>query len=166
MEKSAIPHLLFEILEECTLRKYGYELAVRTKINEIFLWFLRYWHKQNKSIDLNIASYQSAASRMGDVFKYVSENYGSDITAYDMAELCNMSYSYFSRSFKKIMKKSFSEYLTYVRISEAEKLLITTDMNITEIAMQVGFSTSSYFIQQFKNIKMISPKQFKKNFIK
>lgn len=165
LKKSAIPRILMEIFEETAQKKYGYEIAIRTKINEVFLWFLRYWHDRNIDIDLNIAAHESTARRLQDIFIYVSQNYGSDITAQSMADLCNMSYSYFSRIFKKIMKKSFSEYLTYVRISEAEKLLITSDMNITEIAMQVGFSTTSYFIQQFKQIKMTSPKQFRKNFI-
>lgn len=164
LEKSVVPQRLFEIYEENKKKSYGYEIAVRTKINEIFLWFLRYWHKKNINIDLNLAAHEGAAKRLQDVFEYVSKNYGNDISAADMAELCSMSYSYFSRTFKKIMKKSFSEYLTYVRISEAEKLLITSDMNITEIAMQVGFSTTSYFIQQFKNIKLISPKQYRKKF--
>ena len=164
LEKSVVPQRLFEIYEENKKKSYGYEIAVRTKINEMFLWFLRYWHKKNINIDLNLAAHEGAAKRLQDVFEYVSKNYGNDISAADMAELCSMSYSYFSRMFKKIMKKSFSEYLTYVRISEAEKLLITSDMNITEIAMQVGFSTTSYFIQQFKNIKLISPKQYRKKF--
>ena len=156
-----ISQYLFEIYEEYKKKNYGYEIAIRTRINEIFLWFLRYWHKKN--INISISSQESFAKPLQKVFVYVSENYASDITVESMAKLCNMSYSYFSRMFKKIMKKSFSEYLTYVRINESEKLLITTDLNITEIAMQVGFSTSSYFIQQFKNVKNISPKQYRKN---
>lgn len=162
---SNIPQQLFEIYEEYKKKQYGYELAVMTEINSIFLWFLRSWHNRNIDIDLDIATHEGAAKKIQKVFMYVEKNFGSDITAEEMAKLCNMSYSYFSRIFKKIMKKSFSEYLTYVRISEAEKLLVTSDMNITEIAMDVGFSSSSYFIQQFKNLKMISPKQYKKNFL-
>ncbi len=164
LENCPIPQLLFEIYDEYKKKKYGYEIAIMTKINTIFLWFLRYWHSKNIDLDLNIASYEGTAKKLQKVFSYVEKNYGSDITAEDMAQLCNMSYSYFSRIFKKIMKKSFSEYLTYVRVSEAEKLLVTSDMNITEIAMEVGFSTSSYFIQQFKNLKIISPKQYRKNY--
>lgn len=163
LENANICHLLFEIYEEYQKQKYGWELSIRSKINEIFLWFLRHWHNQNINIELRLSSYEHSAKWLHKVFSYVSKNYGSDINAQQMAELCSMSYSYFSRTFKKIMKKSFSEYLTYVRINEAEKLLMTTDMNITEIAMQTGFSTSSYFIQQFKSIKNISPKQYRKN---
>lgn len=82
-----------------------------------------------------------------------------------MAALCHMSYSYFSRMFKKVVHRSFREYLNYIRISKSELLLATTDLSITDIAMQTGFSTSSYFIQQFKLYKKISPKQFRKKFI-
>ena len=40
-----------------------------------------------------------------------------------------------------------------------------TELNVTEIALQVGFSTSSYFIQQFKQVKNMSPKKFRKKFM-
>lgn len=164
LDGSGIPQMIFEIYEECRKKEYGYEIAVITKINTIFLWFLRYWHKRDIDLDLNIALYEGTAKKLRKVFEYVEKNFGTDITAEEMARLCNMSYSYFSRVFKKIMKKSFSEYLTYVRVREAEKLLVTSDMNITEIAVEVGFSTSSYFIRQFKALKMISPKQYRKNY--
>lgn len=164
LENSNIPNLLFEIYEEYQKKKYCYDIAVITKINTVFLWFLRYWHSKNSDLDLNLAEYKRTAQKFQKVFAYVEENFGNDISAEDMARLCNMSYSYFSRIFKKIMKKSFSEYLTYIRINEAEKLLVSSDMNITEIALEVGFSTSSYFIRQFKALRSISPKQYRKNF--
>ncbi|MFR2464209.1 MAG: helix-turn-helix transcriptional regulator [Clostridia bacterium] len=63
------------------------------------------------------------------------------------------------------MQKTFREYLNFVRISEAEKLLLNTDLNITEIAMEVGFSSSSYFIEQFKQLKSISPKRFRQRLL-
>jgi YesN/AraC family two-component response regulator len=106
------------------------------------------------------------AARLQIVFDYIENNYQNDITSLDMANLIHLSYSYFSRLFKKIMKRSFSDYLNYVRILKAEKLLTTSDLNITEIAMAVGFTTSSYFIQQFKQYKEISPKQFQLKYMK
>jgi len=98
--------------------------------------------------------------RIQSVFDYIENNYQYNITAQEMAQRCNLSYSYFSRIFTRIMKRSFREYLNYVRITKAEHLLTASELNITEIALQVGFSTSSYFIQQFKRYKDISPKQY------
>ena len=94
------------------------------------------------------------------VTEYVSENY-STATAKAAADYCNLSYSYFSRSFKRVMNQSFTEYLNYVRITKAEQLLSTTDKSISEIADEVGFSTASYFIEQFKKYKQKSPKQYR-----
>ena len=82
-----------------------------------------------------------------------------------MARLCNMSYRYFSRIFKRVMNKSFNDYLNFVRITEAEKLLTATDMNITEIAYATGFSSSSYFIKIFSKYKNVSPSRFRKRFL-
>ena len=67
--------------------------------------------------------------------------------------------------FKKVIHKSFREYLNYVRITKSEILLATTDLSMTDIAMKTGFSTSSYFIQQFKQVKNMSPKKFRKKFM-
>ena len=99
------------------------------------------------------------------VLDYVNKNYDQDISVAQMAKMCNMSYSYFSRMFKLIMKQGFREYLNFVRIKKSELLLFKTDLSITEIAIRTGFSSSSYYIQQFKIVKKISPKQFRKKFV-
>ena len=160
IEKTLIPELIKGISTEYTEKKYGYELAVRANIYNLFLFILRRWNEQNMDLNIDQEINKDMVGRMQKVFDYIEENYQNDITAMEMALLCNLSYSYFSRLFTRIMKRSFREYLNYVRVTKAEKLLTNAELNITEIAMQVGFSTSSYFIQQFKHYKDISPKQY------
>ncbi len=165
IQETFIPHALREISQEYSDKNYGYELAIRAAICKIFLWILRSWNRkgvmptQDRSLD------EGAMNRLRTVFTYVETHYQEDITAKDMASLCAVSYSYFSRFFKRAMQKTFREYLNFVRISEAEKLLLNTDLNITEIAMEVGFSSSSYFIEQFKQLKSISPKRFRQRLL-
>ena len=160
IEQTLIPALIKGINTEYAEKKYGYELAVRANIYNLFLFILRRWKEQNMDLNIDQEINKDMVGRMQKVFDYIEENYQNDITALEMARLCNLSYSYFSRLFTGIMRRSFREYLNYVRVTKAEKLLTNTEMNITEIAMQVGFSTSSYFIQQFKHFKDISPKQY------
>jgi AraC-like DNA-binding protein len=160
IEKTLIPELIKGISTEYTEKNYGYELAIRANIYNLFLFILRRWNEQNMDLNIDQEINKDMVGRMQKVFDYIEENYQNDITAMDMALLCNLSYSYFSRLFTRIMKRSFREYLNYVRITKAEKLLTNAELNITEIAMSVGFSTSSYFIQQFKQYKDISPKQY------
>ncbi|MFD2701020.1 helix-turn-helix transcriptional regulator [Paenibacillus shunpengii] len=63
-----------------------------------------------------------------------------------MAKLCCMSERYFMKFFKSVMGKTFIHYLNYVRLSEAEKLLLSSELTITEAALQSGFNDPSYFV--------------------
>ncbi|AUS96851.1 hypothetical protein CDQ84_09965 [Clostridium thermosuccinogenes] len=160
-----VPVLINEIYQEFREKAYGFELAVRTDIGRLFLWILRTWYNKGLTLDIGNKLKESEIQKLQNVFNYLDENYKYDITAESAAKLCNMSYSYFCRQFKALIGKTFTEYLNHIRITEAEKLLLTTDMNITQIALETGFSNSSYFIQQFKHFKNISPKQFRKKIL-
>lgn len=159
---SPIPELIPEINREFQEKQYGFELAIRTDIGRIFLWVIRSWQAKGIQMDANPSLKEIDILRLQKVFDYLDAHYKHDITVETVAAMLNMSYSYFSRYFKSLIGKTFSEYLTYVRITEAEKLLLTSDLNITEVALETGFSNSSYFISQFRDIKGLSPKQFKK----
>jgi len=160
-----IHDIIIHIMNEWNNKEYGYELSIRADILKVFLWVLRYWHKHELNA-LSQFDYSDESLRIiQQALEYISKNYAT-LTETEVANYCNLSYSYFSRMFKKIMHQSFSEYLTQYRITKAEQLLSATDKSISEIAGTVGFSTPSYFIQQFKNKKGISPKQFRLRFVR
>lgn len=151
------------IMREWQVKDYGYELSMRSDILKLFLWVLRYWRDHNLDA-IDQFDYSDEFLRIiQSALEYISYNYAS-LTEQEVAEYCNLSYSYFSRTFKKVMHQSFSEYLNHYRITKAEQLLCSTDKSIAEISEIVGFSTPSYFIQQFKSKKNISPKQYRLNF--
>lgn len=160
-----IPELLYEITKEFKTETFGYELAIQNHIGRIFLWILRYFHETSSEFMQSDLADLDLIRRLQPSLDYVLEHFTEDIKATHMASLCNMSSSYFSRTFNNHMRMSFNEYVNYVRIMEAEKLLVSTTMNITELSNAVGFSTTSYFIKLFKAYKKISPKQFRKEFI-
>ena len=158
--------MLYELSEEYEKKEYGYELAVKTDIARIFLWIVRYWHDLNIDLSDDLLLSDDMIKIIQKVINYVFENYSDDIKAYEMADMCNLSYSYFSRIFKHYMKKSFSEYVTFVRITNAQKLLMSTDDAVTKIASECGFATSSYSIKVFKRYYGGSPTQFRKSLLK
>jgi len=156
--------LIHQIFEEYQEKSYGFELAIRTALGEIFLWILRKWHREGLNLNLCSGINQGTLLRLEKIFQYVENHYKEAITVEEMSYLCNMSYSYFSRFFKKVMHRNFSDYVNFIRISKSTYLLATSDRTITKIAMEVGFSTSSYFTSQFKRIKGITPRQFRNKF--
>lgn len=164
--QTGIPALVEEVNREYNEKDYGYELAVRASICRIFLWFLRKWRKQGVHMGVTSSVRNEDIARLENVLGYIDQNYMRTVSAEKMARLCNMSYSYFSRFFKASIGRSFSEYLTYVRVTEAEKLLITSNQNVSQIAMETGFTNASYFITQFKKHRQMTPKKFKQRLLR
>ncbi|MEA4889318.1 MAG: AraC family transcriptional regulator [Clostridiaceae bacterium] len=156
-----LPGLIVEALREFAAQAYGFDLAVRTNICRIFLWVLRSWQSKGLKAEPGYSLKEKDMERLQAVFDCLDQRYMQNLTAEAMARQCNMSYSYFSRYFKSAIGKSFTAYLNYVRITEAEKLLLSTDKTVTEIAMETGFSSASYFISQFRLLKKVSPRQYR-----
>ncbi len=155
-EESGIGKLCIEIIEEWKNKDYAYELAIRANILKIFSWILRYWKKNGiMNMDRNLPDTIKKA------IIYISENYES-INESKVAKACGLSYNHFSSVFNEYMGQSFKHFLTSVRLKKAERLLVTTDKSITEIAVETGFTTASHFIENFKKYKSMTPNKFRK----
>ncbi|WP_197479928.1 helix-turn-helix domain-containing protein [Paenibacillus swuensis] len=74
-----------------------------------------------------------------------------------MAQISMMSYSRCAFWFKQLMQTSLTSYILFLRLRKAEQLLISMSPSVTEIALESGFNSPSYFIKQFKRAKGISP---------
>lgn len=162
---TSIPESLWDIHKEMEEQNYGYELAVRNHIGQIFLWILRYFHANDPHGTFQFSEDDLYLRRLQPALDFVPNNYMNEIKTPEMASLCNMSFSYFSRLFNRIMNMNFNDYVNHIRLKEAEKLLVSTDLNITEISNQIGFNTTSYFIKVFKQNKGTSPKQYQKEYL-
>lgn len=99
---------------------------------------------------------------ISDAARYISSNFTRELSLTQLAEKYNMSPSYFSRKFKLCTGFGYKEYLITIRILEACKLLLNTDLSITEIAEKCGFDDSNYFGDSFKKVKGISPREYRK----
>lgn len=159
---TALPQIFPHMLEEFKQRRYGFELALRADIYNVFVWILRRWRQDHPEAHGTPATNEYQIKRMEPVLDYLAAHYYENITAEAMSKLCALSYSAFCRTFKSTVGRSFTQYVAYLRITQAEKLLMTTQLTMTEIAMACGFSDASYFIAQFRRSKGISPKQFQK----
>lgn len=100
--------------------------------------------------------------RLSEVYKYVKEHYMEDITLASIAKIANLSPPSFCRLFKSKTKKHFVEYLAEVRITQACKFIMETDMSISTIAYSCGYKTASNFNKIFKKITGFTPMEYKK----
>ena len=100
-------------------------------------------------------------NRMNQVMQYLLENRFQPISLAQVAEKANLSKGAFCRFFKLRTLKTFTQYLQQLRIAEAQKLLIETDLGISQIAFQVGFENLSFFNRSFKGIVGKSPRVYR-----
>ena len=97
------------------------------------------------------------------VLNYIYQNYSSQIKVETLASIMGLSEGETSRTFKKLTGQSPMDYIIHYRIKIATILLKNTSKSITDIAFEVGFSSSCYFTIAFKKITGLTPSEYKKH---
>jgi AraC-like DNA-binding protein len=147
------------------------EKLVKKKDFEIIIGLFEILSILSESTDLSfvnndvysIENDQTKKDRLSDVFEYVKENFKEDISLIAISKIANLTPTSFCRMFKLKTKKHFVEYLNEIRVSNACKFLIETDMSISEIAYECGYKTVSNFNKLFKKLTTTTPKEYQKN---
>lgn len=93
---------------------------------------------------------------------YITLHYMEPIKIEDLAEACHVSEAHFRRLFASYMKMSPLEYINQVRVQTACEYLKKTDASISDIAHKCGFTTLSTFNRNFKQIKGVTPGEWRK----
>ncbi|MDR2900401.1 MAG: response regulator [Treponema sp.] len=92
-----------------------------------------------------------------NAMEYVHEHYAEPIQLSSAAEAAKVSSTYLSRLFSEYIQCTFIDYVTALRIEEAEKLIREARMNIKEVAFAVGFQDANYFSKIFRKITGLPP---------
>lgn len=93
---------------------------------------------------------------------YFNENYNRDISIEEYAASKGMSVSWFIRNFKKYTGSTPMQYITSIRITNAQMLLETTSYAVNEIARIVGYDNPLYFSRLFRKQRGCAPSQYRK----
>jgi len=101
--------------------------------------------------------------RINRIVCWIYCNYNRDLTVPEAAQHIHMSPQAFSLYFKKTTGQTFLKFVNQLRISKVCEQLITTEDDITSIAFRNGFNNLSNFNRRFKQIKKMSPREFRKS---
>lgn len=120
---------------------------------------------------LKSESHKSIRQFLSEVFtpvnlslkKVIENNLYNNLGTEQLAFLCNMSLSTFKREFKKTFADTPARYIKNRRLTEAKKLLLTTEESITQIAFSLGFVDVSTFSDNFQKKFGSSPSKFRMN---
>ena len=94
---------------------------------------------------------------------YLFQNFTKDISLQQLAEHCCVSLFHFSRIFKSIMNCSPHQYLKEIRLNNAQLLLQSTDLSVTEIAFLSGFNSLEHFVTSYKQRYAVVPLSIRKS---
>lgn len=109
----------------------------------------------------NRCSVDSALER---VLSYIQDNYQKELSLTNLSKVIFLSPDYFSRIFKEQVGCTFSEYILRMRMEKAKELLSETDMLISDLARQVGYSDPNYFSRIFGRTVGVSPSRYRQKF--
>ena len=99
---------------------------------------------------------------ISQAIQYINRHFQENITLDFIADHVHLSKYYFCRQFSKAVGYTFLEYLNNVRLAKVHQLLLESNLSITKIAAQTGFSSSVQLSRAFHSVYNMSPSQFRK----
>lgn len=96
------------------------------------------------------------------ITEYVQKNFHEKIGVADLAYAGKISKRECYRLFKRRMGISPSSYVTKYRLQKAQVMLRETEKSVTEIAMECGFGSSSYFGKIFRSANGMAPREYRR----
>lgn len=99
--------------------------------------------------------------RLGKVKRYIARHYAEDVTLKTAANVACLEEKYFSNFFHRKTGVRYVDFLSYVRIEQAKKLLRQHDTSISEIATIVGYHNRRTFERAFKKWTGLTPRRFR-----
>lgn len=128
-------------------------------IEHFYTWMLQMIEKTYFYIN------QEANNRLTNVIRdvqlYIKNHIVNDLSLNRVAEMVSLNPSYLSKLFKDDTGINFVDYINTQRIDMAKEMILQTDKTIDEIARDVGFNSSTYFIKKFKEVNGVTPRNFK-----
>lgn len=134
---------------------------------EMFMYFGIYLRDRLKKDDVSMSPESNRTIQIiVKACAYIQENCEQQMTLQTVSDYVGFSPFYLSRLFKKVTNSSFMEYLTNQRIKRAQTLLVDSDLSVTEISYQSGFTSISTFNRVFKKYRGCSPSSYRKYYDK
>lgn len=153
---------LFDQLFEEYYRDSGTNMIfVKALVVQLFCLIDRYTSETAYEKSLPAAA-KILPEKIQNAIQYIEKNYAENLTLAATAAFIGTHPNHLSRTFKQCTNYTFSAYVQQVKLKHAADLLLHTDLNITQIALDTGYNSLNHFCKSFKKLKGISPLKFRK----
>jgi AraC-like DNA-binding protein len=160
----SIENCVCQLISEYEKREYAYALSLNARIFDLLVIISRSLAaKSGLSGDTAKSRIMMGLNQINRAFEYIEKYHSSEITLKNVADAVGFSEYHFSRLFKEYTGLNFHKYLNIYRVKQAEKLLRNSDLQITDIALESGFSSLVTFNRTFRKIKGCPPTFYRKS---
>lgn len=154
-ERSFLEPLLFQLQEELSAKSPGWEMTVRSGLNLLFISLFR-------KMALPMQSEKKGISN--ELLTYLSHHCHEKLTLQTIAKQLHYHPAYFSRLFRSATGMTLTEYIRQERIRKACYSLEHSNQKIKEICQATGYTDSTKFFADFKDLMQVTPLQYRKKF--
>lgn len=134
------------------------EFQTRNTLSETWCLLIK---ELQENPDIQKTTEMEQTNRLRSMIAYINQHYPERITLAEIAKTAGVSEREASRCFKKTIGQSPMEYLIKYRLNQSKKLLLETNMTITAICQQCGFSDSAYFGKVFRKSYGMTPSEYR-----
>ncbi|TGE26587.1 helix-turn-helix domain-containing protein [Hymenobacter metallicola] len=148
---SKLANLVIKVVEESLQELPGRERLITIYTENIVVEIVRYILKNKMFVEqLATNSTYFKDPRLIDLFNYIKENIGGDLSNKVLSSVANVSEDYVGQYFKMLTGINPQDYIEYQRMERAVFLLRTTKKSIRDIGKEVGYKDTAYFCRRFK----------------
>ena len=148
-KKDILRTYIAEIIWEINKKSRGYHLRIGSILNLLAAHLISNYDYTITEED-NIEIVDEEIERLHNILTYIDDNLEKKITLQEIADREHINSYYLSHFFKRKVGISFQEYINTKRLDKAFKLLLNSNMTITDISNKCGFSSTNYFNKIFK----------------
>ena len=146
-----LANLVIKVVEESMQELPGKERLINLYTEQIVVEIVRHILRNRMFVEqLATNSTYFKDPRLIDLFNYIKENLGGDLSNKVLSNVANVSEDYVGQYFKMLTGINPQDYIEYQRMERAVFLLRTTKKSIREIGKEVGYKDTAYFCRRFK----------------
>lgn len=175
LKRSELVNFIYDLVYECNKTIESSKIRLNIPIVEdadLVGWIVKvddieiarnklinYFDYLENNLKVNSSSCQKRL--VNDIVLYCDNNFCQNITLQELAGVFYLNASYLSQLFSKEVGTPLSKYLMNLRMEKAKKMLITTNLRVYSIAVDVGYADVKYFLKVFKKSVGFTPQAYR-----
>jgi AraC family transcriptional regulator len=152
---------LAALAEELHNAADGWREMIAAGVKQLTVHLLRRHINVQRSAEIELSRVGLVDRRLRRALEFMHDNCGRELTLSEIAAAAYLSEFHFARLFKKLTGATPHAYLASVRLERARRLLVETDLALSEIGARVGYVSQSHFTKVFRAATGLTPKAFR-----